>query len=93
MPTGYTYQLIGEKEVSFNEFIMNCALAFGACFSLRDARNPVIPKEFEVSYYHLEAFQKLNDQLNELMKMSDEEKQKQVDNYNNETKSRYEKDI
>jgi hypothetical protein len=65
MPTGYTCDI--EKGITFNEFIMKCARAFGACIEMRDApSNTKIPKEFKPSNYHK---QELKDTLKKLAKI------------------------
>ncbi len=52
MPTGYTAKLM-DKGQSFQDFVLGCAKAFGACIELRDApADAPIPEEFEVSSYH-----------------------------------------
>lgn len=54
MPTGYTAKLVDEGQ-TFNEFVLTCARAFGACITLRD--DPLsadIPK-FEPTDYHKKA--------------------------------------
>ena len=51
MPTGYAAP-VQKGETTFNEFVMNCARAFGACITLRDSNAP-IPEEFEASNYHV----------------------------------------
>lgn len=51
MPTGYTACI--KDGVSFKEFAMGCARAFGACISMRDEPwDAKIPKAFEPSDYH-----------------------------------------
>ena len=36
MPTGYTADIYNGKDVSFNDFALKCARAFGACIEQRD---------------------------------------------------------
>ena len=36
MPTGYTSDIYNGKDVSFNDFALKCARAFGACIEQRD---------------------------------------------------------
>ena len=51
MPSGYTEPIA--KGISFKQFIMGCARAFGACVSLRDdSADTPIPDEFKPSDYH-----------------------------------------
>lgn len=52
MSTGYTSDIA--KGISFNEFILGCARAFGACVTMRDSPNDEeIPDEFKPTDYHI----------------------------------------
>lgn len=53
MPTGYTSTLYEGKSQTFEEFVMDCARAFGALYALRDSRDAEIPAIFEpnTDYY------------------------------------------
>ena len=52
MPTGYTAQIA--DGMTFEEFVMRCARAMGACIDLRDEPTSTpIPDRFEPSDYHL----------------------------------------
>ncbi len=56
MPTGYTYRIIDEPDLTFSQFALDCARAFGACIDLRDEpRDTPILDEFKPSSYHQEA--------------------------------------
>ncbi|KKM80024.1 hypothetical protein LCGC14_1344060 [marine sediment metagenome] len=51
MPTGYTDCI--KDGISFNDFVMQCARAMGACIMMRDdPPNKEIPEKFEPSDYH-----------------------------------------
>ena len=52
MPTGYTAAI--KDGLTFEQFAMSCARAFGACISLRDESGggEKIPERFEPSDYH-----------------------------------------
>lgn len=51
MPTGYTDTV--KDGISFEQFALGCAKAFGACISMRDLPSHApIPEEFEASTYH-----------------------------------------
>lgn len=64
MPTGYTSKLYyGKKKVSFKDFVMDCARAFGALVSLREDPNAEIPDKFEPSSYHVEELAKAKRKL------------------------------
>jgi hypothetical protein len=71
MPTGYT-AIIGEQDnLTFPEFVMTCARAFGACVEMReDPINKAIPDEFVPSDYHQKEIVNHEKRLSELKKMS-----------------------
>ena len=51
MPTGYTVNI--EKGISFKEFALDCARAFGALISMREeSRDKPIPKELKADTKH-----------------------------------------
>jgi hypothetical protein len=51
MPTGYTSDIA--KGISFEEFALGCARAFGACIDMRDdPMDTPIPEKFEPSSYN-----------------------------------------
>lgn len=69
MPTGYTANI--EDGISFNEFILKCAKAFGACISMRDdPLDTPIPEKFEPSNYYKERIKESKENLNKLQQMS-----------------------
>lgn len=73
MPTGYTADIA--KGITFPQFAMNCARAFGACLTLRDEAvdGEAIPEHFEPSDYHLTQLDIARTNLADLESMSDEE--------------------
>jgi hypothetical protein len=74
MPTGYTAKLM-EKGESFEEFIMSCARAFGACITLRDESHDVpIPDEFKPSDYYKTHMAERATTLAQLEAMTNEER-------------------
>jgi hypothetical protein len=76
MPSGYTHDLYeGKKDVSFEEFALDCAKAFGACISLRDTPGAEIPDEFVPSTWHLDAQMEASARMASLQTMSTEAKQ------------------
>lgn len=69
MATGYTATI--KDGISFNEFILGCARAFGACIEMRDEpHDKPIPDAFEPSPYHLEQTVRGKGRLHCLCKMS-----------------------
>lgn len=54
MPTGYTYKIIDGDGVTFKQFAMECARAFGALIELRDE-----PEEIKPSTHHADELVKL----------------------------------
>lgn len=55
MPTGYTDAI--KDDITFTQYAMNCARAFGACIELRDESGggEKIPEQFQPSDYHVKA--------------------------------------
>ena len=73
MPTGYTLDLYDVKDITFEEFALRCARAFGALISMRD--EPIdapIPERFEPSDYHLKELEKAKKRLKEVKKWNEE---------------------
>jgi hypothetical protein len=70
MPTGYTAAI--KDGISFQQFAMDCARAFGACVTLRDepGGGEHIPHTFEPSDYHAKAAPKARDELAALLAMT-----------------------
>lgn len=70
MATGYTCKF-EEKDLSFKEFALDCARAFGACISMRDdPSDKEIPEEFPVSDYYPRMIKKYQKELKKVTKMS-----------------------
>jgi hypothetical protein len=59
MPTGYTTDIYNGKEVTFKDFALNCARAFGACIMQRDDPADEKPKIQPEESYHTKALKKL----------------------------------
>ena len=73
MPTGYTLDLYDGKDITFEEFVLRCARAFGALISMRDEPiNVPIPERFEPSDYHLKELEKAKKRLKEIKKWNEE---------------------
>ena len=87
MPTGYTSD-IGEKNISFENFIMQCARAFGACIEMRDdPTDKPIPEEFKPSEYHSKQNQKYQKELEQVKSLSKKACQGQAEKeYQNQIK-------
>lgn len=87
MPTGYTASIA--NDISFQDFVLTCARAFGACVTLRDEElGPNIP-EFEVSNYHLEQLEKyLAERLSLLTLKPEEVEAKALQQYLDEKESK-----
>jgi len=68
MPSGYTAP-IAEKNLTFPQFAMLCARAFGACISMRDdPLDAPIPEKVEpMSTYHKEHIAKSEEELKTLL--------------------------
>lgn len=68
MPTGYTAAIA--DGISFKEYAMSCARAFGALVEMRDDTDAEIPEEFRPSTYHLERLQDARQELSSLERMT-----------------------
>src|SRR4051812_1949420 len=67
MPTGYTAKIYENKPISFEDFALECARAFGACIMQREENSDVKPKLNEESNYHSEALDKAKKELDEFL--------------------------
>ena len=77
MPTGYTSDI--SKGISFEEFALNCAKAFGACVTMRDEPNDKkIPDEFKPSDYHSKAIVEAEKRYKKLKSISIEQAEKEA---------------
>lgn len=62
MPTGYTAKI--KDGISFEEFVLGCARAFGVCITMRDdPADKEIPEEFKPEPYHKESISKAEAEL------------------------------
>jgi len=72
MPTGYTADI--KDGISFEQFVMNCARAFGALMDMRDLpASAPIPERFEPSSYHMDKLADARRQLAHYEGMSAED--------------------
>ena len=72
MPTGYTAAIA--DDISFNDFVMQCARSRGALIEMRDLPfDAPIPNQFEPSDYHVKQQRLAEDEVQRLLKMTDEE--------------------
>ena len=72
MPTGYTLDLYDGKDITFEEFVLKCARAFGALIDMRDEpMDAPIPERFEPSDYHLTELIKAKKRLEEVKKWNE----------------------
>jgi len=72
MPSGYTAAIA--KGITFKEYALGCARAFGALVLMRDEPNDApIPERFEPTDYHTNALTNASDRLVQLRLMSPDE--------------------
>ena len=68
MPTGYTADI--KDGITFEQYAMNCARAFGALISMRDESSDTpIPEQFKPSDYHEKALKTAKAELKKLESM------------------------
>ena len=53
MPTGYTSEIGTKDNLTFKEFTLKCARAFGACIHQRDDASDILPQKQKVDNYHI----------------------------------------
>lgn len=88
MPTGYTMDV--ENGQSFENFVLGCARAFGACIAQRDAPLSERPAPQEVSPYYLEALEKAQKELETLLSVESpvvygtDFRQKEIEHYDSQ---------
>jgi len=58
MPTGYTAEIGTNDNLTFKEFTLKCARAFGACIMQRDDNLDELPKKQNPSTYHVDELNK-----------------------------------
>ena len=85
MPSGYTSDIYNGKEVTFKDFALGCARAFGACVMQRDDPADEKPKIMPEESYHTEELKKL--------KKFQKPTKDQFESYVKETIADYEKSI
>ena len=72
MPSGYTAAI--KDGITFSDFAMNCARAFGALISMRDEPlDAPIPERVEPTDYHAEKIKKAEERLSALIAMTAKE--------------------
>lgn len=73
MPSGYTETLYKGGDQTFEQFVMQCARAFGALIELRDEPHAEIPEQFEASPYERKRLDAAIARVIELRDRSDDE--------------------
>jgi hypothetical protein len=68
MPTGYTSDI--ENDISFEDYALSCARAFGACMHQRDNSSKEKPKFRTESSYHVDALSEAKKTIAELEAMA-----------------------
>ena len=72
MPTGYTAPIA--DGITFEQYALSCARAFGACVSMRDDPNDApIPERFEPSDYHQRKLEETHAELDRVSAMTREQ--------------------
>lgn len=88
MSTGYTSLI--ENGITFKDFTLKCARAFGACVTMRDEPfNRPIPDKFEPSEYHREELEKYKLNLENIKDISIEDAKIKAEKEYNDAKTNY----
>lgn len=69
MPTGYTHAIA--DGITFEQYAMNCARAFGALVTLRDEPNAPIPEKFEPSDFYQKQLESTHETLSRVAAWTD----------------------
>lgn len=88
MPTGYTSDLYDGKDVSFEDFALHCARAFGAWIHQRDESMDAKPRPREVSSYVVNALASAKKNLRDWLKTTSDERYDMWRDYADETEAR-----
>lgn len=88
MPTGYTSDLYDGKDVSFEDFTLSCARAFGYWVHQRDEGFDQKPRIRQVDTYYLNSVAQDKKALRDWKAMSDDEKYDQWRDYADKTEAR-----
>lgn len=91
MPSGYT-EAVG-KGISFKEFAMSCARAFGACVSMRDDPADAEIPEFKPSEYDIVELKRAKAELAKLKRMTAEQARKAAETAYEEDVRSYERGL
>jgi len=94
MPTGYTLDLHDGKDITFEEFALKCARAFGALIDMRD--EPIdtpTPEKLEPSDYHLKELEKAAKRFEEIKDWDDEKAQEEAERLYQEALKKREESI
>ncbi len=73
MPTGYT-AVEEEEDVTFKQYLLGCARAFGACFHRRDDGSLNQPEHQKESDYNKNSLLSIQEELKKLLDMTAEER-------------------
>lgn len=74
MTTGYTEILTRRDDVTFREFALLCARAFGACITMRDDQTDALPpQKFAPDSYYEKRITEAKERLSSVMAMTIEE--------------------
>lgn len=87
MPTGYTADI--EKDISFEDFLLGCARAFGACAHQRDETNKVKPRLDTVNTHYEDQLRETIIDLGALQTMTTAQKEATGKELQEETAASY----
>lgn len=82
MPTGYTANI--ENDITFEEYALHCARAFGACMHQRDSSQSENPKLVPISSYHVDKLIELDAELGSIKTMNREQREAYGEELKNE---------
>ena len=93
MPTAYTDGVASGEITSFKEYGMLCARAFGACVTMRDEPLSSDIPEFKPNRYNASKIKELEEEISELLSMTEEEKKVAFESHKSELIKMFEEKI
>ncbi len=78
MPTGYTADIYDAKNVSFQDYLLHCCRAFGACLDQRDDKSSDLPRLQKPTDYYQKELDAAEKRLEQLRKLSASQAEKKA---------------
>lgn len=94
MPTAYTQPIYDGQEISFDQFALRCARAFGALVMLRDEPlDEPLPSSLEPAPFYSEKLKEIESELQALNQMTEDEASKKAKKEYRKAQKRHKENI